>query len=143
VSEITEKTLSLDSARLYRVKTVLGHFLPNTAVHFQNPVEVRSGGRRLGWASLTLGRGPFKDRDQLEADLVFSYETPERLDIEVGSARLFARLEGVQTFDTAPFEVVGLYDSRNPEVREFEIFGIEISTEPSFPGQPALGEAVL
>jgi hypothetical protein len=136
------KTLALDSARLYRVKTVLAELQANTEVSFLNPVEIRSGDRRLGWASLSIQGGPSRVR-RLIADLVFSYATPERLSIETGAELLYARIEAVTELGAEPWEVVGLYHSLLPEPLEVQVLGIEIQNRPGFYNQPSLCEAVL
>ncbi len=142
MSENTEKTISLDSARLFRVRTVLAELKAGVRLSLLNPVEVRSGDRRLGWASLSLESNSNGTRDRLVADMVFSYSTPERLSIETRSQALYGRLEAVNTLAEEPFETVGLYHADLP-VTEIEVLGLEISHTPGFEGQPALGEGVL
>lgn len=142
VAETPDRIITQDQVKLCRCRTVLAESDSPLGVSFLNPVEVRSGSRRIGWASLDVGAG-FEAPTVIDADLVFDYQSPERLTIETGAQKLYARLEGVHTLSEEPFEHVGLYSERVRGVEALEVLGIEISTEPAYEGQPYLGEVVL
>jgi hypothetical protein len=140
--EDQNKPYPLDTVRLFRVSSILFQFpkerRPPPRIQFLNPVEVQADGRRLGWASVWVADS------SLLANLVFSYQSPERLSIESGSEKLYARLKGVFEMDEEPFEYGGLYDAdRLPRVTEVYVTSIEITREPAFRGQPPLGEIIL
>jgi hypothetical protein len=140
--ENTEVTIQLDSARLFRTRTVLAILNEDVEVSFLNPVEIRSGRERIGWASLSV-QPSYQGKKSIYADLCFAYSSHERLSIETGTETLYARIEGVHELGAEPFETVGLYHGLLPQVWDMQIFGLEISRIPGFINQPYLGEAVL
>ncbi len=142
VPETVEKIIKQEDVRLFRVRTVCVENLEYFDLTVTNPIEVRAGSRRIGWASLDFGGG-FEHGLVVEADLVFDYASPERLSIETGAQKLYARLEGVHALAAEPFEHVGLYSERLQGVQALQVLGIEISSEPAYEEQPALGEVTL
>ncbi len=143
--DITEQTVPLESARLFRVRTVLAVLAPRVQIEFLNPVEIRSGRTRLGWACLYIEKN-CQAEQLLFADLVFSYATPERLSIETGSERLYGRPEGYYLVGGDPYDGLGVLDWRileRQDLEQLKVFGIEMGREPAFEGQPRLGEVVL
>jgi hypothetical protein len=142
-TDFVERIVTEADVRLFRLSTVLA-VLPQTVfVSYLNPVEIRSGRRRLGWASLHVEKA--RGAQTIKADMVFDYASPERLTIETGGAKLFARLEGVHEMLDEPFESVGLYHVklRPAQILQIDVLGLEISDKPSYDDQPYLGEAVL
>lgn len=140
VPETVERTITEADARLFRVRTVAAELNPGVRVEFLNPVEVMAGGKRIGWASLSIDDVWMTKK--IVADLVFDYATPERLSIQAGQ-KLYARVEGINSLRVEPFEVVGLWRALLPEVQQIDVLGLEISNTPGYEDQPFIGEPVL
>lgn len=142
VTESPQKTIRQEDVKLVRIRTVLAEFWRDVRVSYRNPVEVRAGGKRIGWASLWSKPWP---RKELMADLVFDYASPERLSIETESESLYARLDGVFSLREDPFEYVGVYYEYLDKYRisDVEVTALEISSLRSYSVQPRLGEVVL
>lgn len=136
--EVVEEFVTDQDVKLLRLRTVLGDYGPY--VSYLNPVEVLSGSRRIGWASLEF-RSTVST--VLMANLVLDAATPERLDIEAGDRHLYARLEGVCVLDAEPFEHIGLVHGLLPDLRSIEVLGLQISDAPGVEDQPRLGEHQL
>jgi hypothetical protein len=140
MAEDTERVVLLDNTRLFRVKTVLAKFEGMSApVDFQNPLPVRADGRTLGWASIEVCPGI---EDTIQADIVFSYETPERFSIETEAQKLYGHLVGILGFAEEPFEKVGALTDKLPAPTEIVALALEVSSEPAFKDQPHLGEVI-
>lgn len=135
MSETTEKTVSLDAARVFRAHTCVGLVSDDASVSWPSPVKViGDDGRRLGWASLSYEKG------EIHAHICIDYQTPERLSAETGSQRLYPRMVGYRgSAITAPWHVFPgeLADG------EFFIDALRFMSQPGFESQPALGEAIL
>lgn len=139
-----ETVLDLSAAKLYRASAELlrGHPL----ISVLTPVEVvGSDGKRLGWASLR------RSRAGVIADILLCYSTPERLSLETGE-KFYARIRGIGSTNTEPFEVVGLLDlsgngpsgaAQAPYFYEVQILSLELNRSPGYPGQPSLDEGVM
>lgn len=143
--DTTERILDLKLAKLFRVRTVLAVLGPSVQFSVLNPVEVRSGSARLGWASVYVEKN-CQCEQMVFADLVFSYATPERLSIETRSERLYGRIEGFFALSSEPWDGVRVIEPEilaRLDLTQVDVLGIEIRREAAFQGQPSLGEVVL
>lgn len=134
--ETNEKVVPLQNARVFRIS---GDLAPKgkTSLSFLSPIEVLgSDGELLGWASV------HETKNALTALMVVCYATPERLSIETGSDRFYARIRGVATIPAEPFERTGLLELDGTETM-IEVLSVELNRAPGYAGQEPLGEVVF
>ena len=86
----TDKVLDLMTARVYRIRGIFAnldspHFDYSRAqIVYEPTLQVRDDdGRTLGYATVT------RKGDLFEAEVAFDYSTPERLELEIGSEKLY------------------------------------------------------
>jgi len=94
-----DKVFLQDETRLFRTKTVLTYM--NTGVYnimveprYENPVPVYSGEKKIGFATVTTEGDPLGTNRRLVAEIAIDYSTEERLLVEIGEERLYARYFG-------------------------------------------------
>lgn len=138
---------SSEKTKFFRSVTLVTPALENGTSFFENenPVEVISEtGNRLGWCSLHWRDTNWSDPDPLRreivAELVLTYSSPERLEVEQG-VEYFASLFGVSTFPSGE-NYAGPIRFPNDFTDIFVTY-VVVSKKKAFENQPHLGEFFL
>lgn len=128
----------METESLYRCTATLAQFdgmLPYYPVD-AGPLEVLGAdGKRIGWGTFRGASGLTKR--WLTAQLVLVYDSPERLDLQVGERKLYAHLHGVFSIPEEPFEKVGplTEDLMKGAFVEIVPLSIVLSDKPAWPDQ--------
>src|SRR5690349_319432 len=103
-----DRVILQDDARVFRCAAVLTYM--DTGVYnvlvepkYENPVPVFSGKNKIGYANVVTEGDPLTPNRRLVASIVIDYSTEERLLVEIGEERLYARYFGRLGVPASPY----------------------------------------